>query len=231
MKHTDNHDDPAAQALAGVAGLARQVEPLSRDVAAMKKGLKLTASAAEVARLAQVVTDLGETLAKSPPRQRSEPDAVPSWLVLPYDAKDAQTVLADVLGWLRDVYLRYADARNGLTQCWLWHPEVVEELLWLMYAWMAAYRGDGASVKAAGDWHDRLRPGVVKRIREYTKGCDFTRHKITSATPAAEVPSAEAADAIVAWWSKTRDQHGPAPTPEQIAAARAALTTTETGEL
>lgn len=228
MKHTDT---PPAPASAAVAGLARQVEQMARDVAAMKQGLRQTASAGELTRLAQVVTELGQTLAAAPGRAPVEPDTVPSWLALPYEPAEAEAVLGDVLGWMRDIYLQYADARDGLPQCWLWHPEVVEELLWLMYAWLGAYQGDSASIKAAGDWHDRLRPGVVKRIDTYTRGCNFTRHKTTGPVTTIEVPTSDVADSIVLWWTTARDHHGPTPTAAQIDAARAALSRDETGDL
>ena len=69
MRH-DDPKDPAEAALAAVAGLARSVESLTRDLAAMKKGLKNTASATQVSQLAQVVTDLGEAMRKAPGRGR-----------------------------------------------------------------------------------------------------------------------------------------------------------------
>ena len=53
-------------------------------------------------------------------------------------------MLTDLTRWLDDIYLRYADAARTLPECWLWHPEVVEELIWLMHAWLAAYQGDDA---------------------------------------------------------------------------------------
>ena len=63
------------------------------------------------------------------------------------------------------VYLRYPDGADHLPECWAWHPDVVEELLWLMHAWAAAYQGPQAWVALVGDWHDRQRPGVVRRIK------------------------------------------------------------------
>jgi hypothetical protein len=228
MRH-DDEKDPAAAALAAVAGLARQTETLARDAAAMKKGLQQAASAAEVIRLAQVVTELGEAISKAPRSKGDEPEPIPSWLVLPMDADDARTVLGDLLGWMRDVYLGYADARRTLPQCWLWHGDVVEELVWLMYAWTAAYQGPEASLRLAGDWHDRQRPGVARRIGDYAGGCNLVQHKAALGSAVA-VPLADAADAIVTWWTTERDQPGPAPTPEQIAAARLALSDTETGD-
>src|SRR6266545_1404059 len=228
MTH-DDEKDPGIAALAAVAGLARSVEALSRDVAAMKKGLQNTASAGELTRLAQVVTELGEAMSKAPRRQREEPEAIPSWLNLPLETEAAQQLLDELLEWMRDIYLRYGDARRTLPQCWLWHGDVVEELVWLMFAWTAAYQGPEASLRLAGDWHDRQRPGVAKRIGEYTVGCNLVQHKTVSGS-AVTVPLADAADSIAAWWAGARDQHGPNPTPEQIAAARAALSGSETGD-
>ena len=235
MRH-DDPQDPAEAALAAVAGLARSVESLTRDLAAMKKGLKNTASATQVTQLAQVVTDLGEAMRKAPARgKKDEPEPVPSWLNLPLDDPGpAQELLGELLGWMRDVYLRYADARKSLPPCWLWHGEVVEELVWLMFAWTAAYQGPEASLRAAGDWHDRQRPGVARRIGElYAAGCDLIAHRDTDAPANVTVPLADAADSIVAWWTETRDSHGPTPTREQIAAARpgglSVVTTTEGG--
>src|SRR6266508_967744 len=122
MTH-DDEKDPGTAALAAVAGLARSVEALSRDVAAMKKGLQQTASAGEMTRLAQVVTELGEAMSQAPRRKREEPEAIPSWLNLPLATEPAEEMLGELLGWIRDIYLRYGDARRTLPQCWLWHGD------------------------------------------------------------------------------------------------------------
>jgi hypothetical protein len=208
-----------------VAGLAREVE-------AMRRAMKDVATAGELARLAQVVTELTETTATagSARSKGTEPAAVPSWLVLPATLPNATAVLTDLGSWMRDVYLRYADAARTFPECWLWHPEIVDELVWLMYAWLAAYRDDDASIKAAGDWHDRLRPGVVRRIADYAKTCSLESHLPDRATGAPVVPVADAVDAIAGWWTDQRDQPGPAPTHEQmIAAARLARPTPTAG--
>ncbi len=82
-------------------------------------------------------------------------------------------MLARLTGWLAGVYLRYADAARTVPACWLWHPEVVEELPWPRQAWLAAYADPDAPVSLAADWHDRLRPGVVRRIRDYAGMCSI----------------------------------------------------------
>jgi hypothetical protein len=203
----ERHDCPST---AAVAGLAREVE-------ALRQGMRQTATAGELKRLAAVVADLTETTAAA------RPAPVPSWLVLPATTADASAVLTDLTSWLGDVYLRYADATRTLPECWLWHPEIVEELVCLMYAWLAAYRDDDASVKAAGDWHDRLRPGVVRRIAGYAKACSLEKHLPDHATGAPEVPAGDAKDQIVTWWAERRDQPGPTPTDDQmLTAAQAA---------
>ena len=109
----------------------------------MRRTLAGTASAAELARVADLVTDLSQIMNAT----ATPADPPPSWLALPADADAAATVLADLVGWLGQVYLRYSDAARGLPECWLWHPDVVEELVWLRHAWFDAYKSGDASVR------------------------------------------------------------------------------------
>jgi len=218
--HPDS--EAVARTQSAVAGLAREVE-------AMRRAMQQVATTAELARLQRLVTELGDTVAvhaaaaASGPA-RGEPGQMPSWLCAPADHGNVRALLTDLTRWLDDIYLRYADAARTLPECWLWHPEVVEELTWLMYAWLAAYQADEASVKAAGDWHDRLRPGVVRRVGDYTKGCSLENHLPARATPPARVPLANAAEAITDWWSDpaARREFAPEPTTEQLDEALAA---------
>ena len=211
---TPAHDCPAVDDIAAlrtaVTGLAREVEQVRRTVA-------VTASAAELARVADLVTDLSQIInATSTPA-----DPPPSWLALPADADAAGTVLADLVGWLAQVYLRYSDAARGLPECWLWHPDVVEELVWLRHAWFDAYKSGDATIRAVGDWHDRLRPGVARRVTNYVKACSLESHLPERASGATPVPMAEATDPIVTWWVNDRTRPGPAPTDQQLQAAAA----------
>lgn len=233
----DDQKDPGTAALAAVAGLARSVETLTRDVAAMKTGLQQTASKTAVSRLNDAVAALGNTvasfedlltrLAAKPGSSRGEASdssdlqPVRSWLRLPeHDEATVEAVLSELLPWMEATYLRYATARETLPPCWLWHPEIVEELLWLMDAWTAAYEGEEASNKLVGDWHDRQRPGVTRRIGEYAPSCDVLAHRDGAEQRAVAVPLAADADPFVTWWATGRDANGPAPTPEQIKAGR-----------
>jgi hypothetical protein len=70
---------------------------------------------------------------------------------------------------------------------------------------------------------------VARRIGDYAGGCNLVQHKALTGSPGT-VPLADAGDAIVAWWAASRDQYGPAPTTEQIAAARVALGGSQTGD-
>ncbi|TWD81652.1 hypothetical protein FB561_2772 [Kribbella amoyensis] len=224
MKHND-HEDPGVAAQRAVSALARTVEALGRDVQAMRAGLRNTASAQEMTRLAKIVTELGEVLTQAPAKRTAtggdeDTPAVRSWLVLAEDQAAVQAVLSELLPWLQTVYLRYKDGRESLPVCWLWHPEIVEELLWLMDAWTTAFHGEEASVKLAGDWHDRQRPGVAKRVTGYGDGCSVLAHRDPAGLPAVSVPLMNEADPFVAWWATDRDHNGPAPTPEQVAAGR-----------
>jgi hypothetical protein len=130
------------------------------------------------------------------------------------------------------IYLRYADAAEGLPECWLWHPEVVEELVWLMQAWTAAYEAKGAHVRMVADWHDRLRPGVVRRVKEnYGGSCSLDNHLGDRAKPMPVVPVLDATDALAAWWADHRDERAPAPTQDQITAADQAHAARNGGQL
>lgn len=218
-----NVPDSTADAL---AGLGREMEYVRTELKALRQdledGLDGRAAASEVERLARVVTELADTVA--PPDDESGDETVPGWLNAPAASGTTRGLLGALVEWVGTVYLRYADADRTLPACWLWHPDIVEELCWLMSAWHAAYTSQRPSVRAAGDWHDRLRPGVVRRIADYAKACSLQNHlpggKATGDAPTA--PAADAAEAIALWWADHRQDRPPAPTEDQIATVEAA---------
>jgi hypothetical protein len=212
----EEHDDPLN---AAVAGLAREVE-------AIRRALDDTATAAELDRLAKVVTDLTEMVG---PPTNTDQAVVLSWLAAPADCGQTVALLGDLAGWLATIYLRYADAAKDLPECWLWHPEIVEELVWLRQAWLDAYDESDGSVRAVGDWHDRHRPGVVRRISEYAKACSLENHLPGRAADTPTVPVVEAAEPIALWWADARDERAPAPTDEQMVEAAAAARRARSG--
>ena len=193
-----------------VPALGQAVERVARRVD--NGELLVRQLAADVAALARVL--------QTPPEDGEDGEddgpaagAVRSWLLCE-DAAQARTDLADLVTWLGAVYLRYQHA--VLPSCWAWHPAVVEELWWLRQAHRAAYEAEGASWRDAGDWHDRQRPGVVKRIGAAIGGCDLARHAVNGDRRAAAqpvAPLAGAADQIATTWTEHRT--APEPTPEQ----------------
>lgn len=194
---------------AAVSGLAREVDALRRVVEPV---------ALRVEELAGLVAAWGEATAGA---AAPEPAAVPSWLDLPYDVGTAQALLDELTSWMARVYLRYPDAAQSLPDCWLWHPAVIEELLWLMHAWAAAYAGDTASVQLVGDWHDRYRPGVTRRINSAAGRCSLENHQDPDPlTDAPTVPVTNAVELIANWWAdNSRAQPAPEPGPDHLAAA------------
>jgi hypothetical protein len=197
--------DPTA---AAVAGLARELEGLRRAVDPLR------ALDDRVDHLARLVNQLADTLTAL--SARSGPTPAPTWLMLAADAALARRMLDELVAWLGAIYLRYPDAAGCLPECWCWHPDVVEELLWLMHAWLAAYQGGTASVAAAGDWHDRQRPGVVRRIRQAAGSCSLENHItrpgwVHHNAAAPEVPGLDALLSITTWWGTRRDQPAPEP--------------------
>lgn len=202
----------------------RKVEGLDTHVAQLS---------ADVTRLAGVVT------AKRPPHPGGPPDtdppdgappdedgaagmgcvpAVRSWL-LTGSPEQAGTDLADLVEWLDRVYLRYPGAE--LSACWLWHPHVIEELWWLRRAHADAFHPKDGSWLRVGDWHDRQRPAVVKRVRDAVGNCDLSMHAPSKphGQPPTVPPLARHTAAVAAAWATGRTR--PEPTAEQVAEGEA----------
>ena len=208
---------------AAMAGLAREVEALRRRLDA------LHVLPHRVEQLADLLARQAETAAAAT-SSPATPEPL-SWLDLPTDpsrsaeastaARAAEDLLTTLTRWVGGIYMRYPDAAQTLPECWLWHPEIIEELLWLHTAWLTANRPDAAST-AVGDWHDRQRPGVVRRIRDYADVCSLEQHQPGAErhTPATVAPVSEAVSAIAGWWTTHRPDPAPTPTPEQLDAAR-----------
>jgi hypothetical protein len=193
---------------ATVAGLARDLHELRRTVE------PLIGLDDRLDDLAGIVTDLGGKVAAL--TARKGPTPCPSWLCAPRDPHVVMGLLDGLRAWMEAVYLRYSDAAASLPECWCWHPDVVEELVCLMHGWLAAYQGPAAAVGLAADWHDRYRPGVVRRIKQVAGSCSRERHQLrpgweSAPSSAPVVPAADATEAIATWWAMRRDQPAPEP--------------------
>jgi hypothetical protein len=200
---------------AAIAGLASELE-LVRATVSRLEGLSTDVS--QLSRLVRELANQVDALTR-----RSVPVAATSWIALPDDLDAAVGILGELVDWLGAVFLRYPDAEAALPECWLWHPGVIEELLWLMYAWRAAYTADGGTVALAGDWHDRYRPGVTRRIKRTADACSLDRHCASgdrSHGSPARVPLADALEPIARWWADGRGEAPPTPTDAQLNAAR-----------
>lgn len=207
--------------MAAVAGLAREVEDIRRTLDTYKT------LPGQVEQLAQLVTQLAEATAQS--TAGDDGKLMQSWLDLPRDIAEAEVLLDDLARWLGVIYLRYTDGAQTLPECWLWHPDIVEELLWLRYSWAEAYRVERAPVSKAADWHDRLRPGVVKRIRATAGTCSLDNHlrdpnnrDRNAGSNRVVPPVTEAIGGIAEWWASRRYDNAPEPTDQQLAAAATA---------
>jgi hypothetical protein len=215
-----------AGADAQVRALARAVDRTGRKVAELDKHVRQLA--VDQRQLADVV--LAECARPDPASESEQPAASPpvrSWLLAPEggeaDPQQALADLADLIGWLERVYLRYPDATLG--PCWLWHPHAVEELWWLRRAHAEAYHPEHGSWLRVGDWHDRQRPAVACRVRDALGKCDLTLHTPgrPQGQPAATAPLAGHAAQIATAWAATGTR--PAPTPAQLDEAASYLRT------
>ena len=141
---------------------------------------------------------------------------VRSWLLVENHDR-AVTDLADLISWLDRVYLAYPN--TVLATCWMWHPDAVEELWWLYQAHLDAYHPTTGNWLRVADWHDRLRPNVVKRIRAANVACELSEHRPgrehdrpTNVTPMAGSPQT-----IAAWAVAGRPYPAPHPTEAELA--------------
>jgi hypothetical protein len=98
----------------------------------------------------------------------------------------------------------------------LWHPWVIEELWCLRCMHAAAYSSGARSAAKAADWHERLRPGVTRRIRDAVGNCDLSEHRGEDYTPAwrPTVPLAVHGHALATAWVNDTI---PVPTDAQLA--------------
>jgi hypothetical protein len=195
-------DDPA------LVALGRAVQRALRRIDAVDKN---------VLQLAADVTALGGRLASADDEQDGGVPAVRSWL-LADDSDQAAADLADLVEWVARVYLRFSRAQ--LSSCWLWHPEVVEELWWLRCAHADAYDPENGSWLRVGDWHDRQRTGVERRVNALLGKCSLSRHTERNGRPAditepARPPMADHHAAIATTWTTTQTA-GPTPSTELL---------------
>ena len=214
----------------GVAAVAGQVVSLGREVESLRRMVdthrgkfravddRLGQVDSRVGALAATLAGFADQLAELATDEEGLTRHA-SWFDMD-DPAVAYRRLTELMTWLDRVYLQFPDA--VLPTCWLWHPSVVEELLWLRRSWLEAFTGRTAAVFRVADWHDRQRPGVVARIRALNGGiCSLDQHERGAEQdrrPPA-VPIADAATGMATWWTADRELASPYPTGEQLAEA------------
>lgn len=210
--------DPESPATRGaLAGVAREVDALRRAVRLLA-GLPARVDQLE-STVAQAVDDIATG------GRRPDPVRPVSWIAHSHDLAETTRRLTELAEWVAAVYLRYPVAARELPDCWLWHPDVVEELAWLHQSWQAAYSAETGSIAAAGDWHDRYRPGVAARIRSAVRTCSLEVHLQPERGAVSPPPSIGSVPAVAHWWTCVRDQKPPVPTQADLDAADVRLRT------
>jgi hypothetical protein len=184
---------------------------LSRDVE--RTGRRVDDLNALVHKLAADITR--HLAARTPDAGDGARPGVRAWL----QAGDPEQAVADaaaLIDWLNQVYLAYPGA--SLPTCWLWHPAMVEELWWLRCAHAEAYHPELGSWVRVGDWHDRLRPNVVRRIHKAVIACELSLHKAggEQAHPAPRAPLTSAGPALAAWAAAGRPDPAPEPSEAEL---------------
>jgi hypothetical protein len=157
-----NHVTGEVHQLTDVAGLAGAL--LAEQDLAARMSVRID-------RLLDEVRDLRETgpQAASIEFQDDDDDWAPwNWRRMPATAaKAALSALEEWVVWLRS---RYPVAQQ-LPACWAVHPELVEELSALHWAWRAAFHGDDPRPTAPADFHAHYLPGVLDRVRRWGVHC------------------------------------------------------------
>lgn len=210
--------------------LAREAERTRREVAELDAMMRQLAG--DVASLARAVSTRLTNPLTDPPgsphaaEEVGEPGKPGAWSWLlaagqvdPESAADAAT---DLVEWVDRVYLAYPGV--ALAPCWLWHPDVVEELRWLRALHDDAFDPENGSWRAVADWHDRYRPGVVRRVAGVLGTCELLLHAPGRERDPARVrlaPLGGQAARVAAAWADPAGGRMPAPTAEQLAEAQA----------
>jgi hypothetical protein len=125
-----------------------------------------------------------------------------SWLAEPRD-----NALPELVAWIDCVLIHYPGTADALSNCWPFHPWVVEELMALQAAWTESYQGERANGTRAVDWHDRHRPATIARIRANIADCSVDAHepgRRADHMRFAAVPGGSSVAAAMSWWLAQR---------------------------
>jgi hypothetical protein len=123
----------------------------------------LTSVSDEVTALAQAVAQLLD---------QGAPEGPPRPVDLAHvTGKERRDVLQGLATWVRDVlFPGWPWTQSRLRPCWLYHPEIVNGLLWVRCAYLTAYEHPGGRAHHAADFHHWLHE-VMTAAAERTAHC------------------------------------------------------------
>jgi hypothetical protein len=125
-------------------------------------------------RLDRVLDELREARdSTSVPTDFPDDDDWAPWNWRCMTAPEAQVALSALMEWVHWLRHRYPVAHT-LPACWHRHPELIEELSALQWAWRAAFHGDEARPSAPADFHGHYLLGVLDRVRRWGVHCGDT---------------------------------------------------------
>jgi len=196
-----------------LAALAREIERMGRAVAGLTARTDQTD--AKAGALDRDLADLARTVAGLIRPAPGPPSG--SWLDPQPGGPSARQILDDLIVWLGRVYLRYDG--SGLPSCWMWHADVIEELVWLRRAHHEAQVAKTGPAEKLGAWHEKSRPGVVKRIRDTAGACELSQHCPYAERAYSGDINAPLTDYIAAVAMAWQHREAPEPTHAMLAAA------------
>ena len=157
-------------------GYALQILALAAEIKDVKTLLgDLEGIGSQVTALADAVTLVEQKIDALAGEEKEQPVRMWDWTTMNID--QAGVAWETLTSWVDLVLVRQYNvvgAKGGddkLPACWYRHPGAVAELAWLCQEWHRIYRSSKGTPGAAGEWHDRWLPGVVKRLRASLEPC------------------------------------------------------------
>lgn len=151
-------------------GLAVQILALAGDIKDLRTQLgDLSGIGEQVTDLADAVSAVEQRLAELAAVEKEQPVRMWDWTTM--DKVQANTAWNTLVDWADAVLVRTYNVISAkgdadtIPACWYRHPAAVAELSWLCQEWHRIYRTSKGTPGAAGDWHDRWLPGIIKRLR------------------------------------------------------------------
>lgn len=157
-------------------GFALQILALAGDIKDLRTQLgDLAGIGAELTALADAVTIVEQKVAALADGEKEQPVRMWDWTTM--NMEQAGVAWDTLTHWVDLVLVRQYNvvgAKGGddkIPACWYRHPGAVAELAWLCQEWLRIYRSSKGTPGAAGEWHDRWLPGVIRRLLVSLREC------------------------------------------------------------